>query len=101
VHAESLRSQLLRLRAHPSAAAFLYASDTNPPLDVEQEALDVINAVAWPNPTLSAASSRVSPLTGSTGVKMTGPYAWVPPLFYYSDKNLTYGGAWGFNTVCA
>ena len=40
--------------------------------------------------------ARTSELTGKSGVKMLGPYDWVPPVYWYVDtKN---GGAYGFNT---
>lgn len=37
----------------------------------------------WPNPILSAASAEVSNITGPTGVKMSGPYAWTSPYYWY------------------
>ncbi len=39
---------------------------------------------AWPNPTLCAASQETSVLTGPTGVKMSGPYAWTSPYYWYA-----------------
>ena len=29
---------------------------------------------------------------------MTGPYSWVPPNYFYLDKEEKYGGNWGFWT---
>ena len=45
----------------------------------------------------SEAGDRSTPhRTGPTGLKMTGPYEWVPPNYWLLDtKN---GGAYGFNT---
>jgi exo-1,4-beta-D-glucosaminidase len=93
----SSASQLKRLRIHPSIFVFVYSSDEIPPNDVETLYLDVFGEFAWPNPLLSAASNRVSTITGPTGVKMTGPYSWVPPNYWFLDKN-QYGGAYGFFT---
>jgi len=38
----------------------------------------------------------ISEIIGSSGVKMLGPYAYTPPIYWYTDKN--HGGAYGFNT---
>jgi exo-1,4-beta-D-glucosaminidase len=38
----------------------------------------------------------VSEISGSSGMKMLGPYAYTPPVYWYTDKN--FGGAYGFNT---
>ncbi len=35
-------------------------------------------------------------MTGESGVKMTGPYDYVEPSYWYLDQ--THGGAWGYNT---
>ena len=42
VAVESLRSQSLRLRSHPSLLVWLYGSDNPPPPDVEREYLNVL-----------------------------------------------------------
>lgn len=92
----SLRSQMLRLRAHPSLLVWLNGSDNAPPADVEKAYLDVEAETHWPNPTLASASATNTVNAGPSGVKMTGPYDYVPPSYWYVDKR--FGGAWGFNT---
>jgi exo-1,4-beta-D-glucosaminidase len=92
----SLRSQLLRLRSHPSVLVWLNGSDNAPPADVERAYLQVESDIRWPNPILSAASSANTKPSGLNGVKMTGPYDFVAPSYWYVDKK--YGGAYGFNT---
>jgi exo-1,4-beta-D-glucosaminidase len=92
----SLRSQMLRLRHHPSLLVWLNGSDNPPPPNVEKAYLDVEAATHWPNPTLSSASQRPTSISGESGVKMTGPYDYVEPSYWYVDHH--YGGAWGFNT---
>jgi exo-1,4-beta-D-glucosaminidase len=96
VAAESLRSQLRRLRNHPSLLAFLYGSDNVPPPAVEQAYLRVFAEENWPNPYIAGAIDATTPGAGHTGVKMTGPYDYVPPAFWLTDRE--HGGAWGFNT---
>jgi len=92
----SLRSQLLRLRHHASLLVWLNGSDNPPPANVEKAYLDVERATHWPNPTLSSATERPTSVSGESGVKMTGPYDYVEPSYWYVDHH--YGGAWGFNT---
>jgi exo-1,4-beta-D-glucosaminidase len=93
---ESLRSQMLRIRGHASLLVWLNGSDNPPPPDVERMYLDVEAEAHWPNPVLSSASARATSVTGPSGVKMTGPYDYVAPSYWYVDNK--YGGAWGFNT---
>lgn len=91
----SLRSQIMRLRSHPSILVWLNGSDNPPPPDVEQAYIKVLHDADWPNPYLSSASHHPALGTGPSGVKMLGPYDYVPPDYWYSDQ---YGGAFGFNT---
>lgn len=93
----SLRSQARRIRIHPSSFFFLISSDELPPVEVEHSYLEVLRESRWRNPTLSSAGSWVSTVSGPTGAKMTGPYAWVPPN-YWTDREAKrfYGGASGF-----
>jgi exo-1,4-beta-D-glucosaminidase len=92
----SLRSQMLRLRQHPSLLAWLNGSDNAPPANVETAYLKVEAETHWPNPVLSAASSQDTTVTGLNGVKMTGPYDYVEPSYWYLDEH--HGGDYGFNT---
>jgi exo-1,4-beta-D-glucosaminidase len=93
----SLRSQMLRIRNHASLLVWLNGSDNPPPADVEQIYLDVETQTHWPNPILSSASAKPTTVTGKSGVKMTGPYDYVAPSYWYVDTE-KYGGAHGFNT---
>lgn len=93
---ESQRDQIRRLRAHPSVFTWLNASDGPPPAEVEQRYVDVLKELDWPNPFQSSAMQQATKVTGETGIKMTGPYDWVPPSYWLTDK--TRGGAFGFNT---
>src|SRR5271163_2185056 len=97
VSAASLRSQMLRLRYHASLLVWLNGSDNPPPADVEKAYLDVEVETHWPNPVLSSASQAPTTVTGKSGVKMTGPYDYVPPSYWSVDTS-RYGGAFGFNT---
>ncbi len=92
----SLRSQMLRLRQHASLLVWLNGSDNPPPVDVEKAYLQVEAETHWPNPILSSASATPTTVTGESGVKMTGPYDYVAPSYWYVDQHN--GGAFGFNT---
>jgi exo-1,4-beta-D-glucosaminidase len=92
----SLRSQMLRLRHHASLLVWLNGSDNPPPANVERAYLDVEAQTHWPNPILSSASGRSTTVTGPSGVKMTGPYDYVSPSYWYLNKHD--GGNFGFNT---
>ncbi len=92
----SLRAQLLRLRSHASLLVWLNGSDNAPPANVEAAYLKVETETHWPNPTLAAASSTNTVGAGLSGVKMTGPYDYVAPSYWYIDQHN--GGGFGFNT---
>ncbi|HEX3867492.1 MAG TPA: glycoside hydrolase family 2 protein, partial [Gemmatimonadaceae bacterium] len=96
VAAASLRDQIRRLRSHPSMLVWLNGSDNPPPADVEQMYLAIERDEHWPNPVVSSASAKPTTVTGASGVKMTGPYDWVPPNYWLQDS--THGGAWAYNT---
>jgi len=92
----SLRDQIRRLRGHPSVFTWLNGSDNPPPANVEQMYLNIERDEQWPNPTVSSASAKPAQFSGASGVKMTGPYDWVPPGYWMQDS--THGGAWAYNT---
>jgi exo-1,4-beta-D-glucosaminidase len=92
---DSLRDQLRRLERHPSVIAWLYGSDFAPPPRIEKLYLQIMQQEDWPNPSISSAGARTTTV-GPSGVKMTGPYEYVAPLFWYVDTR--HGGAFGFNT---
>jgi exo-1,4-beta-D-glucosaminidase len=96
VSAASLVDQIRRLRGHPSVFVWLNGSDGPPPADVERTYLAIEAQEGWPNPTISSASAKPTEVSGASGVKMTGPYDWVPPSYWLEDS--THGGAWAYNT---
>jgi exo-1,4-beta-D-glucosaminidase len=96
IAAASLRDQISRLRNHASVFVWLYGSDGPPPADIEKMYVGILNELHWPNPSISSASERATSVTGKSGVKMTGPYEYVPPMYWLSDKKA--GGAYSYNT---
>jgi exo-1,4-beta-D-glucosaminidase len=96
ISAESLRSQIRILRKHPSVFVWLNGSDNPPPAEIEKNYLAILKELDWPNPAVSSASESPTTVTGKSGVKMTGPYEYVPPVYWLADT--TAGGAYGYNT---
>jgi exo-1,4-beta-D-glucosaminidase len=96
VAAGSMADQARRLRNHASVFVWLYGSDGPPPADVEKMYLSILNDAEWPNPSLSSASETPTTVSGKSGVKMTGPYEYVPPVYWLADTQA--GGAYGYNT---
>lgn len=96
VGAESLRSQIRRVRRHPSLIAWWYGSDFPPPPRVEAAYLRVLEEERWPNAHQSSAANKPTELTGPSGLKMEGPYEYVPPGYWFEDT--ARGGAFGFAT---
>ncbi|MEU6476817.1 exo-beta-D-glucosaminidase [Streptomyces sp. NPDC047017] len=91
----SMAAEAARLRGHPSVISFLVGSDFAPDAETESEYLDALRAADWPVPVVSSATEdSSSPLLGRSGMKMTGPYDWVPPDYWYAKRE---GGATGFN----
>jgi exo-1,4-beta-D-glucosaminidase len=71
-----------------------------PPRDpsVERDYLAIEKSLHWPNPVLATANESKSKVSGYSGVKMAGPYEWVPPIYWETDKKRQYGGTWSFAT---
>jgi len=92
----SLVDQIKRLRTHPSVFVWLNGSDGPPPPDIETMYLGILKDLSWPNPVVSSAAADSTTVTGKSGVKMTGPYEYVPPMYWLVDT--TAGGAYGYNT---
>ncbi|HEX6740155.1 MAG TPA: hypothetical protein VF310_17875, partial [Vicinamibacteria bacterium] len=92
----SLDSQIRRLRNHPSVFVWLNGSDFPPTAEVEQKYLDVLAKCEWSKPILSNATDAPGKVSGPSGVKMRGPYDYVPPMYWLTDTKS--GGAFGFAT---
>ena len=96
IAARSFKDEILSLRNHPSIFVWFYGSDKIPRPALERRYLAILARYDTTRPALASAAERVSTVTGPTGVKMRGPYDYVPPDYWYEDSS--YGGAFGFNT---
>ena len=96
ISVESLRDRIRWFRNHPSILCWLNGDDNPPPEKVAQMYVRVLKEENWPNPYLASATEQPAAVRGPTGVKMTGPYQWVPPAYWLTDTER--GGAFGFLT---
>jgi exo-1,4-beta-D-glucosaminidase len=94
--ADSWRDQVRWLRNHPSIFVWMEGSDLLPAPALEEAYTRILAQDDPTRPTLKSAKSWTSTLSGPTGVKMAGPYDYVPPNYWYVDREN--GGAFGFNT---
>ncbi|KAJ5301265.1 hypothetical protein N7508_006128 [Penicillium antarcticum] len=84
------------MQAHPSMLGFLVGSDYWPDDQATEVYLDALRYMDWPNPIIASASMRGYPeALGPSGMKMDGPYDWVPPNYWYGNKE---GAAFGFGS---
>jgi exo-1,4-beta-D-glucosaminidase len=102
------QDQVLWLRHHASIFVWVVASDKVPKKELELKYLETFEKYDHTRPYLNSTggigseqgiitdSVIISEVSGSSRVKMLGPYAYTPPVYWFTDKNL--GGAYGFNT---
>lgn len=93
---ESWRHQILWLRNHPAIFVWAEGSDMIPHPDLERRYIEIMKEIDPTRPTLVSTKDKTSAITGPSGVKMRGPYDYVPPVYWYVDTEN--GGAFGFNT---
>ena len=94
--ARSFQDQLILWRNHPSVFVWALASDKLPRPELERKYAQILADFDPSRPALMSTKGLRSEISGETGVKMNGPYDYVPPVYWFEDtKN---GGAFGFNT---
>ena len=93
---QSYMDQVLWLRNHPSIFVWVFGSDKLLKPALEEKMLKGLAEIDPTRPVLGSTQWLNSPVTGPTGVKMRGPYAYVTPNYWYIDRK--HGGAYGFNT---
>ncbi|MBK5261779.1 MAG: hypothetical protein JJE17_04290 [Peptostreptococcaceae bacterium] len=93
--ADAWKDQIIWLRNHPSIIAWFSGSDKRPEPKLEKNYFTILKNYDSTRIYLSSAAECTS-LAGPSGVKMRGPYAYEPPVYWFADT--LYGGAFGFNT---
>jgi exo-1,4-beta-D-glucosaminidase len=91
-----LKSQVIWLRNHPSILTWATGSDAYPKAELEAKYNEVLKKYDQTRPLLISSGKFTSKLSGPSGMKMNGPYEYVPPVYWYEDKK--FGGAFGFNS---
>lgn len=106
--AQAWEEQVIWLRNHPSIFVWTVASDKVPITELEQKYIATFAEYDPTRPYLNStggvgsdqhvigSEDVISEISGSSGVKMLGPYAYTAPVYWYTDTN--FGGAYGFNT---
>jgi exo-1,4-beta-D-glucosaminidase len=90
------RDQVKWLRNHPSIFTWAGGSDAMPAPSLEKKYLQTLAKYDPTRPFLISSGDFESSISGKSGMKMYGPYEYVPPIYWYEDKVL--GGAYGFNS---
>ena len=90
------QDQIVWLRNHPAIFTWLSGSDCVPKPELEEKYFEVFKEYDTTRVYLASAKEWDISLAGPTGVKMRGPYAYEPPVYWFADT--LYGGAFGFNT---
>mgnify|MGYP003868123885 CR=1 FL=1 len=106
--AQAWEEQVIWLRNHPSIFVWTVASDKVPITSLEQKYIETFAEYDPTRPYLNStggvgsdqhvigSEDVISEISGSSGVKMLGPYAYTAPVYWFTDTN--FGGAYGFNT---
>lgn len=97
----SMRHEAAMLQTHPSVLGFMVGSDEQPGDEATKVYTDALKDAGWQTPIISSGSDRGYPrLLGPSGMKMEGPYEWVPPKYWWDTKpyNRRRGAAFGFGS---
>lgn len=92
----SWKDMIKWLRNHPSIFMWMTGSDMLPLPELEEKYIAILKEEDPTRPMVTSAAMRKSTISGWSGMKMEGPYEYVPPVYWYADT--VYGGAYGFNT---
>lgn len=96
VAADSLQSQILMLRHHPSVWIWANGSDGLPPDPVLNMYHGILTKLHWQNATVDTVSSYAKDDQGErkwNGIHMEGPYSWRPPTYWFSGRYAASRGA--------
>ncbi|KAL4875243.1 glycoside hydrolase superfamily [Aspergillus karnatakaensis] len=92
----SMLHEAAMMQPHPCLLAFLIGSDFWPDKLASDAYLSALSQMDWTNPIIASASMRGHPdQLQPSGMKMEGPYDWVPPNYWYGYE---LGAAFGFGS---
>ena len=100
--ASSMAHEAKMMQNHPSIMGFLVGSDFWPDDKATDLYVNTLNGYNWTTPIIASASQNGFPeRLGNGGMKMAGPYDWVPPNYWYDTQNGSdthLGAAFGFGS---
>ncbi|KAF3009565.1 hypothetical protein E8E13_005755 [Curvularia kusanoi] len=100
--ATSMAHEAGMMQNHPSVMGFLVGSDYWPDNKATDLYVNTLNGFNWTTPIIASASQNgYSERLGNGGMKMAGPYDWVPPNYWYDTQNgddTHLGAAFGFGS---
>jgi exo-1,4-beta-D-glucosaminidase len=91
-----LQHQVKWLRNHPSIYCWAVGSDAMPKPRLENLYTKTLDQFDNTRSLLVSAGEFYSEISGPSGMKMLGPYEYVPPVYWFEDRK--FGGAYGFNS---
>ena len=95
----SMRHEAAMMQTHPSLLAYLVGSDYWPDERATAAYTDALQAADWRAPVIISASARgAESVLGPSGLRMEGPYDWVPPSYWWDNDEALYGTAAGFGS---
>ncbi|KAI0383734.1 glycoside hydrolase family 2 protein [Hypomontagnella monticulosa] len=98
---KSMLHEALMQQGHPSVLGYLVGSDYWPDDKAAEMYYYSLQAGDWQMPIIASASERGYPkILGPSGLKMAGPYDWVPPNYWYDVEPAEdrLGAAFGFGS---
>jgi exo-1,4-beta-D-glucosaminidase len=100
--ARSMAHEADMMQNHPSVMGFLVGSDFWPDNRATDLYVNTLRGYNWTTPIIASASQNGFPdRLGNGGMKMAGPYDWVPPNYWYDTANgndTHLGAAFGFGS---
>ncbi|KAI0175719.1 glycoside hydrolase family 2 protein [Hypoxylon sp. FL1284] len=97
----SMYHEAVMQQGHPSVLGYLVGSDFWPDDKAAEMYYYSLKAADWQAPIIASASERGYPeILGPSGLKMAGPYDWVPPNYWYDidPEEDRLGAAFGFGS---
>ncbi|MDP3561306.1 MAG: hypothetical protein Q8R83_03915 [Legionellaceae bacterium] len=95
--AAAFKDQITWLRNNPSVFVWMFGSDLKPMSDLEDKLASLLKTLNPSVPYVISAAETLSARDNQpSGIKMRGPYIYVPPVYWF--ENTSEGGAFGFNS---
>ncbi|KAL7628727.1 hypothetical protein AAE478_000242 [Parahypoxylon ruwenzoriense] len=98
---KSMYHEAIMQQGHPSVLGYLVGSDYWPDDKAAEMYYHSLKQADWQMPIIASASERGYPeILGPSGLKMAGPYDWVPPNYWYDVEPAEdrLGAAFGFGS---